>query len=173
VAVQGNGSSGPPPAGADWILSTRRLVGIVAYEPGDGTLTARAGTTFAALDEATERGGHVVTPDVAYPARATLGGAVGEGRSGFDRLRYGPTRHHVLGVRALLADGTFAKSGGQLVKNVTGYDLHRLYCGSRGSLCALVEVSLRLFPRHSSFAAGRSGLSSIMSEPLKNCDTSR
>jgi glycolate oxidase FAD binding subunit len=68
------------------------------------------------------------------------------GRSGPGRLRFGPVRNHVLGMRVLLADGTVARSGGQLVKNVTGYDLHRLYCGSHGSLCIVLEAALRLFP---------------------------
>jgi len=55
-------------------------------------------------------------------------------------------RHHVLGARVLLADGTSAKSGGRLVKNVTGFDLQRLYTGSHGTLCVILEVALRLFP---------------------------
>ena len=55
-------------------------------------------------------------------------------------------RNHLLGARVVLADGSRPKSGGQLVKNVTGYDLHKLYCGSHGSLCLLLEASLRLFP---------------------------
>jgi glycolate oxidase FAD binding subunit len=83
---------------------------------------------------------------VPHPDRATLGGVVAAGQSGFDRLRYGPVRNALLGARVLLADGRLAKSGGQLVKNVTGYDLHRLYCGSHGTLCVIVEASLRLHP---------------------------
>jgi glycolate oxidase FAD binding subunit len=137
---------GAPPDVPDLILSTARATGIQSYEPGDGTLRARAGTTMAALEDAAHGGGHRVTPAVPHPARATVGGVVAAGRSGADRLRFGPTRHHVLGVRALLADGSIAKSGGQLVKNVTGYDLHRLYTGSRGTLCVLLDVALRLFP---------------------------
>ncbi len=130
----------------DLVLSTRRFTGIVAYEPGDGTLTARAGTCWIELARAAAGGGHHLTPDVPGPERRTLGGVLGSGKSGFDRLRYGPVRHQVLGTRVALADGTLTKSGGRLVKNVTGYDLHRLYCGSHGTLGVILEASLRLYP---------------------------
>jgi FAD/FMN-containing dehydrogenase len=130
---------------ADFFLSTRRITGVVAYEPGDGTLSARAGTTMAELERVTRASGNHLTPRVAAADGSTLGGVLAEGRSGIDRLRYGPSRHHVLGMRVALADGSVAKSGGRLVKNVTGYDLHRLYCGSRGSLCVVLEASMRLF----------------------------
>lgn len=131
----------------DFAISTRLIAGVVAYEPGDGTLTALAGSTMQAIADRALAGGNHVTPDVARPSHATLGGVLAAGHSGVDRTRFGPSRHHVLGMRVALADGTIAKSGGRLVKNVTGYDMHRLYCGSRGSLCVIVEASLRLFPR--------------------------
>jgi glycolate oxidase FAD binding subunit len=127
-------------------VSTRAIGGVVRHEPGDGTLTARAGATMAELAARAASGGHWLTPDVARPDRCTLAGVLAAGESGADRLRFGPARHHVLGMRVALADGTLAKSGGQLVKNVTGYDLHRLYTGSHGSLCVILEASLRLFP---------------------------
>lgn len=131
---------------ADLLLSTRRLDAVLDYVPGDGTLTAQAGTTMAALGETVRAGGHRLTPAVPRPAEATLGGTLGAGHSGPDRLHDGPVRHHVLGMGVVLADGTLAKSGGKLVKNVTGFDLHRLYTGSRGTLCVILEASLRLFP---------------------------
>ena len=128
------------------LLSTRNLAGVVSHEPADGTLAALAGTTMSELREAARAGGHFLTPDVPAPERRTLGGALAQGRSGPDRLRFGPARDHVLGMRVLLADGSVARSGGQLVKNVTGFDLHRLYCGSHGTLCVILEAALRLFP---------------------------
>ena len=139
----GLGSS--PRGDADFLLSTRRITGVVAYEPGDGTLSARAGTTIAELERVTRAGGNHLTPRVAAADRSTLAGVLAEGRSGIDRLRYGPSRHHVLGMRVALADGSVVKCGGRLVKNVTGYDMHRLYCGSRGTLCVVLEASMRLF----------------------------
>jgi len=131
---------------ADFALTTRALAGIVEYEPAEGVITARAGTTLADLRARTSAERHWLTPFVARAEHATIGGAVSAGQSGLDRLRFGPLRHHVLGVRVALGDGTITKSGGRLVKNVTGYDMHRLYAGAHGSLCLVLEVSLRLFP---------------------------
>jgi len=146
ILPAGNGSKlgwARTPPRVDLVLGSRNLTGVVAYEPADGTLTARAGTSFAELVARTaER--HHLSPELAAPA--TLGGALGAGASGFDRLRHGPLRHQVLGLLALHADGSFVKSGGRVVKNVTGYDLHRLWCGSQGTLCFLLEATLRLYP---------------------------
>ena len=148
ILPAGNGSKlgwARAPQRVDLVLSSRNLSGVVAYEPADGTLTARAGTSFAELVARTaER--HHLAPELAAPERATLGGALGAGANGFDRLRHGPLRHQVLGLLALHADGSFVKSGGRVVKNVTGYDLHRLWCGSQGTLCFLLEATLRLYP---------------------------
>ena len=134
-----------PPRACDLVLSSRNLRGIQAYEPADGTLTARAGTRWSELVAATEARHHL-SPELARAEHATLGGVLGAGASGLDRLRHGPLRHQVLGIQALLADGSVVKSGGRVVKNVTGYDLHRLWCGSQGSLCFLLEATLRLYP---------------------------
>ncbi len=133
------------PTRVDLLLSTRGYAGVQAYEPGDGTLTARAGSTMAELAARVALGGHALTPDVPRPKLATLGGVIAAAQSGSDRLRYGPVRDHVLGVQVVLGDGTLARSGGRLVKNVTGYDLQRLFTGSHGSLCVILEASMRLF----------------------------
>jgi glycolate oxidase FAD binding subunit len=135
-----------PPTRTEFMLSTRRFTGAVSHVPDDGTIAVRAGTTMAELARVVESGGHRLTPDVPRPERCTIGGVVAAGESGADRLRFGPARHHVLGLKVLLADGTIAKCGGQLVKNVTGFDLMRLYTGSHGTLCVILEVALRLFP---------------------------
>lgn len=127
-------------------VSTTRLSGIVEFEPGDGTLTALAGTTMAELDSTTREAGLAVTPDVARAEGATLGGTLAAAASGVDRLALGPSRLHVLGSRVLQLNGDLTRSGGNLVKNVTGFDLMRLYCGSFGSLALIVEASLRLGP---------------------------
>lgn len=148
VLPVGNGTKlgwARPPERLDLALSSRNLAGVLAYEPDDGTLTARAGTSWSALVAAT-RARHHLSPELPGADAATLGGVLGAGVSGFDRLRHGPLRHQVLGLRALHADGSLVKSGGRVVKNVTGYDLHRLWCGSQGTLCFLVEATLRLYP---------------------------
>lgn len=142
-----------PPPGDVLALSTRRLQRVVEYEPGEGVLTALAGTRMSTLRDLARSHGHWLTPDVPAAESATLGGALAANQSGFDRVRFGPVRQHVLGAVAVMADGTLAKSGGRLVKNVTGFDLQRLWCGSHGTLCVLVEASLRLFaaPREEHF----------------------
>jgi len=132
--------------GFDFALSTRYLSGVCAYEPGDGTLSVQAGCRLSDLIELVRAGGHRLTPDVPLPGSATIGGVLGASLSGADRLLFGPVRHHVLGMRVVLADGSVAQSGGRLVKNVTGFDLHRLYSGSRGTLAITLDASLRLFP---------------------------
>lgn len=136
-----------PPARADFVLSTRALTGVVAYEAQDGTLTARAGSTMSDLARTVDAGGNHLSPLVAKPELATLGGVLAASQSGIERLRFGPVRHQVLGMRVALSDGSIAQSGGRLVKNVTGYDLHRLYCGSHGTLCVILEASLRLYAK--------------------------
>jgi glycolate oxidase FAD binding subunit len=128
----------------DVVVSVRHLRGIVAHEVADGTLTARAGTTLTELAAATQAQSQEFAPRL--ERSATLGGALSSGLAGLDRLRRGPARDHVLGARLMLADGRVATSGGRLVKNVTGYDLHRLWCGARGSCGVLLEATLRLFP---------------------------
>jgi len=149
LVVVGNGSKlswYPAPANVDVILSSARLSGVSAYEPEDGTLSAWAGTPLLELEETVRAGGHHLSPEVPRPESATLGGVVASASSGFDRLRYGAVRENVLGLRVALPDGKVVKSGGRLVKNVTGYDLHRLLCGSHGTLGVITEVSLRLYP---------------------------
>jgi glycolate oxidase FAD binding subunit len=128
----------------DLLLSTRRLAGVVEFEPGDGVVTARAGTLLADLRALVAAEGLELTPDVPRPERATLGGVIGAGQSGPDRLLHGPTRHQVLGTRSLRPTGELTRSGGRLVKNVSGYDVHRLLTGSHGSLGLVLEASLRL-----------------------------
>ena len=142
----------PPRSAVHVLLSTQRLSGIVAHVPADGTLSAWAGTRLADLRESARAHGHFLSPDGAHPERTTLGGTVALGVSGADRLRFGPLRNQILGARVVLSDGRVVQCGGQLVKNVTGYDLHRLYCGSRGRLCIILQVALRLAPEPESEA---------------------
>ena len=132
--------------GADFALSTRRLTGVLAFEPDDGTLAARAGTPLHELAELAAGSGHHLSPRLRHAPTASLGGVLSAGRAGPDRLRLGPPRHQLLGTRIALSDGTVAASGGRLVKNVAGFDLHRLHCGSRGTLGIILEACLRLHP---------------------------
>jgi glycolate oxidase FAD binding subunit len=134
---------GPPPTGA---IEVHAPVGVLAYEPGDMTITVGAGTSFAELDAALAEHGQECPLDPTDPS-ASVGGILACGLSGRRRLRYGPLRDHVLEVRAITGDARAIKGGGPTVKNVTGYDLPRLFVGSFGTLGVLTQVTLRCRPR--------------------------
>ncbi len=138
-------------APADFLqLSMRALLGdepssgVVEYVPGDGTLTALAGADISVLRATVAEGGHRLTPSIF--SESTLGGVLAAGRSGLDRHSLGPTKHHLLGLRTIDGSGRQLRSGGRLVKNVTGFDLHRLHAGGRGIFGPIVEASMRLMP---------------------------
>lgn len=134
---------GPVPAAA---VEVRAPSGIVAYEPADMTITVGAGTPYDALDRELEQHGQECALDPRDRA-ATVGGILACGLSGRRRLRHGPVRDHVLEVRFETGDGRLVKGGGPTVKNVTGYDLPRLFVGSLGTLGVLQQVTLRCRPR--------------------------
>ncbi len=136
---------GPAPASSA-ATEVRAPAGVIRYEPADMTVTVGAGTTFAALDALLAEHGQECALDPRDPA-ATVGGILACGLSGVRRLRCGPVRDNVLEVRVVLADGRVIKGGGPTVKNVTGYDLPRLFVGSFGTLGVLAEVTLRCRPR--------------------------
>jgi len=119
-------------------------VGIVEHVPAEMTVRVRAGTTVAELDDALAAGRQCV----ALPAwsGATVGGVLAVGHSGLRRLGWGPVRDAVLEVRYVSAEGALVKGGGPTVKNVSGYDLPRLFVGSLGTLGLIAEVVLRTRP---------------------------
>ena len=133
---------GPPASGTEW----RAPVGIVAYEPADMTVTVGAGTPFCDLDAVLAEHGQEVPLDPRRPD-ATIGGILACGLSGLRRLRHGPVRDHVLQVKIKTGYGRVIKGGGPTVKNVTGYDIPRLFVGSLGTLGLLGEATLRCRPR--------------------------
>jgi glycolate oxidase FAD binding subunit len=134
-------------AGVDFLLSSRRLDRILEFEPEDLTLVAQAGVTLREIEARAAASGQRLAPDPGPGTAATLGGACAANRSGLRRLRSGTLRDHVLGVRAVHADGEITRTGGKVVKNVTGFDLAKLYVGSHGSLVFLGEIAVRLVPR--------------------------
>jgi len=137
------GAGGPPPAGA---AEVRAPAGVVAYEPADMTVTVGAGTTVAELDALLAAHGQEVPLDPQAPD-ATVGGVLACGLSGLRRLRHGPVRDHLLEVRLVTGDGAEVTGGGPTVKNVTGYDIPRLFVGSFGTLGVCTRVTLRCRPR--------------------------
>lgn len=147
VAIWGSGTHRQigHPTPSDAVISTRELTGIVDWQPDDLTVVVRAGTTVSQLEEELAEGGQTaVLPEQAGPS--TVGGVVATGVSAYGRLRYGPTRDRMLQVRAVTGDGRVVQGGGRVVKNVSGYDLPRLYTGSLGSLGVITEVCLKLWP---------------------------
>jgi glycolate oxidase FAD binding subunit len=149
VVLWGGGTRidvGGPLLRYDIALDLTGLAGVVDHEPGDLTCTVAAGTTVAELQSALAPHGQWWPVEVAHPERATVGGTIAGAAIGPSRFRYLHPRDWTIGVRAVLGDGTVARAGGRVVKNATGYDLARAYSGSYGTLCAIVEVSLKLTP---------------------------
>ena len=145
VTVVGSSSGMPGSVDGGVIVTTHHLGGIVDHQPEDLTIVVRAGTTLGDLDAAlADHRQTAVLPERA-PERS-IGGIVATGASGYRRLRYGPTRDRVLGVTIVTGYGEIVRGGGQLVKNVTGYDLPRLFTGSHGELGVITEVSWKLWP---------------------------
>ena len=143
VGAQTQWEVGAPVIGAKEV---RAPAGVVAYEPADMTITVGAGTPVAEIVTVLAEHGQECALDPRDPS-ATVGGILACGLSGVRRLRHGPIRDHVLEVRFVTGDGRVVKGGGPTVKNVTGYDLPRLFVGSFGTLGVLAQVTLRCRPR--------------------------
>lgn len=135
---------GDPPARYDLALDLSAVRGIVEYEPDDLVATVRGGTTLAELAAALAPRGQRWPVEPGLPERATVAGTLASAAGGPSRLRYFHPRDWVIGARAVLGDGTPVRSGGRVVKNVTGYDLTRLWSGTFGTLVAIVELTLKL-----------------------------
>jgi glycolate dehydrogenase FAD-binding subunit len=127
-------------------LSTAELDRIVEHNAGDLTAVLEAGVPLERAQETFRAAGQMLALDPPDPGGATIGGIVAANDSGPLRARYGGVRDLVVGMRVALADGTVAKSGGKVIKNVAGYDLAKLFTGSFGTLGAILEVSVRLHP---------------------------
>ncbi len=148
LCIRGGGSKdfyGGPRAGG--LLDMRGYCGIVSYEPSELVLTARAGTSLADLGAAlAARGQWMAFEPPGFGGSATLGGAVASGLSGPGRASYGAVRDFVLGVKIMDGEGRLLTFGGQVMKNVAGFDVSRLMVGSLGTLGLILEVSLKVLP---------------------------
>ncbi len=151
VRIEGNGTKpwGQPGAGCGLRLRTAALDAIVEHNEGDFTAVLQPGVTLRELDEQLAGAGQMLALDPALGAGdgATVGGAIAAGDTGPLRHRYGAPRDLVLGVSVALSDGSVAKAGGKVIKNVAGYDLAKLFSGSFGTLGLICEVAVRLHPR--------------------------
>ena len=137
---------GNPPRGGDLIISTRRLNRIVEHAWGDMTATVEAGCTLRQLQQTLAEHGQRLALDPLWPEKATIGGILATNDSGPLRVRFGSLRDLIIGITLALGDGTLAKSGGKVVKNVAGYDLPKLATGSLGTLGIITQAIFRLHP---------------------------
>ena len=128
------------------LLSLERLDRILEIDTDNHVAIVQAGVTLADLDEATAAEG-LVYPVFPGENSATLGGNVNTNAGGMRAVKYGVTRHHVLGLEAVLATGEIVRTGGRFVKSTTGYDLTQLILGSEGTLAVVTEATLKLYPR--------------------------
>ena len=148
VVLRGGGTRlawGRRPAPFDLVLSTGRLNRILHHEPGDLTVSVEAGRPVATLNHELAVHGQTLPVDVPSDA-STIGGLLAVNDSGPRRHRHGAPRDLLIGMHLATTDGRLVKAGGNVVKNVAGYDLGRLMCGSFGSLAAIVSATFKLAP---------------------------
>jgi glycolate dehydrogenase FAD-binding subunit len=149
VVFMGGGTDiglGAPPARLDAVLHTRAMAKIREHAPSDQIVAVQAGMTLADLQRHLAAHHQRLAIDPPFPDRATLGGIVAANAFGPRRTRYGPVRDLVIGITIVRADGAIAHGGGKVVKNVAGFDLPRIFCGSLGTLGLVAEVVFRLHP---------------------------
>ena len=153
VVVQGGLTGlagGATPRRGEIALSLERLAGIEAVDATAMTVTARAGTPLQAVQAAAEDAGLLLPLDFGARGSCHIGGAIATNAGGNQVIRFGMTRNLVLGLEAVLADGTVISSMNRMLKNNAGYDLKQLFIGSEGTLGVITRAVLRLFPRLSS-----------------------
>ena len=148
LRIRGGGSKdfyGNAPEGA--LLETHAHTGLVAYEPTELVVTVRAGTRLAELETVLAEQGQMLAFEPPHFGEATVGGCVAAGLSGPRRATAGAVRDFVLGVKLLDGKGEVLNFGGQVMKNVAGYDVSRVMAGAMGTLGLLLEVSLKVLPK--------------------------
>jgi glycolate oxidase FAD binding subunit len=138
---------GAKPTGLDAVVRTERLAKILEYAPADMVVVVEAGVTLAALQAEARKHGQRLALDAPFPERATIGGLVATGAFGPLKASYGGVRDLIIGVTLVRADGHVARGGGKVVKNVAGFDLPKVACGSLGTLGLVAAAAFRLHPQ--------------------------
>jgi glycolate oxidase FAD binding subunit len=149
VCFAGGGTElelGRPPARLDALVRTGRLARVVEHAPADQIVVVEAGLPLAALQRHLAPHRQRLALDPPLPERVTVGGLLAANGFGARRTRFGSVRDLVIGITLVRADGAVARGGGKVVKNVAGFDLPRLMCGSLGTLGLVAEVVFRLHP---------------------------
>ena len=137
---------GMPPHRYDLALDVSAMKQVLAYEPRDLTLGVEPGITYAELDRSLSKEGQFLPLAPSFAERATLGGIVAAAADTPLRYAHGTAKDFLLGVEFVTGEGVISKSGGRVVKNVTGYDLHKLLIGSLGTLAVITRLNFRTFP---------------------------
>jgi glycolate oxidase subunit GlcD len=161
--------AGNAPGRADLIIATRRMTRLIRHEPADLVATAESGLTLSAFQKQLGVAGQWLPIDPPDDGRATLGGVVATGLGGPHSFGFGWPRSFVIGMRVLLADGRSIKAGGNVVKNVAGYDLCKLFTGSYGTLGLITELTFKLrpLPAESRTVVATGSLASLISAGRK------
>jgi glycolate oxidase FAD binding subunit len=149
VVARGSGTRltwGVPPTTLDLIIDTSRMNAVLAHAAADLVVTVQAGLRMVDLQDALALYRQRLALDGSATLGGTIGGVIATGAAGPLRYRYGSPRDLMIGITVVLADGTIARSGGTVVKNVAGYDLAKLYTGSLGTLGVITEAVFRLHP---------------------------
>ena len=146
-------------------LCMSRLHAVREHAWQDMTCTVQAGCPWAAMQDQLREHGQMVALDPLWPERATVGGIVATNDSGALRLKYGSLRDLIIGMTVVLAEGTVARSGGKVVKNVAGYDIHKLMTGSFGTLGVIAEVNFRLHPLEEHARTWTASFPEVISSP--------
>jgi glycolate dehydrogenase FAD-binding subunit len=130
----------------DIVLSLRNLARVLDHQPANLTVRTQAGITLGVLNQTLAQQGQYLPLDPPFPDRATVGGVLAANASGSLRVRFGAARDQLIGLRVALTDGQVVHGGGDVVKNVAGYDLPKVFVGSLGTLGIIVEATFKLSP---------------------------
>lgn len=141
-----NLSGGTIPTEGGIVLSMLNLNNILEVDQDNLTATVQPGVIIQALNDQVVKHGLLYPPDPGTIATATMGGSVAECSGGLRGLKYGVTKHYIMGLQIVLANGEVIRWGGKTVKNVTGYDLVALFTGSEGTLGIITEIIVKLIP---------------------------
>ena len=140
-------SGGATPAQDEIAISMERMAGIEEIDQRSMTMTVRAGTPLQVIQDAAEDAGFSFPLDLGARGSCTIGGNIATNAGGTEVIRFGMTRNLVLGLEAVLADGTVVSSLNKMLKNNAGYDLKHLFIGTEGTLGVVTRAVLRLYPK--------------------------